>query len=276
MSCKFGGVFDGDDALGIRDVAGEHVEERGFAGAGAAGDDEIEAALDHGGEQFEHGLGQGLVFDHVAGGDGIAAEAADGEAGSVEGERRNDGVDAGTVLEAGVDHGRRFVDAAADAGDDAVDDLHQVLVVFERQAGDFELAGALDVDAIEAVDEDVGDGGILEQGFERAEAEDFVEDLARELLALGEAERDGFAVDRVADEDEDFFAGGVAGGAAEFFEVEAIEDLAMQVGFDLLVFAALKGLEVGHSKSADRCCENLAVRRSLIVLRLISLRRLAN
>ena len=176
----------------------------------------------------------------------IAAEAADGEAGAVEGERRNDGVDAGTVLQAGIDHGRRLIDAAADAGDDAVDDLHQVLVVFERQAGDFELAGALDVDAVEAVDENVGDGRILEQRLERAEAENFVENLARQALAFGKAERHGLAVDRIADEDKNFFAGGIAGGAAEFFEVEAIEDLAMQVGFDLLVVAALKGLEIGH------------------------------
>ena len=125
-----------------------------------------------------------------------------------------------------------------------------MLVIFEGQAGDFEFAGALDVDAVEAVDEDVGDGGILEQGLERTEAEDFVENFAGEALAFGEAERNGFAVDGVADEDENFLAGGVAGGAAEFFEVETVEDLAMQVGFDLLVLAALEGLEVGHGKSA--------------------------
>ncbi len=246
LELKFGGVFDGDDALRIRDVAGEDIEERGFPGAGAAGDEQIETALDHGGEQFEHLLGQGLILDHVARGNGIAAEAADGEACAVEGERRNDGVDAGAVLEAGIDHGRRLVDAAADARDDAVDDLHQVLVVFERRAGDFELAGALDVDAVKAVDEDVGDGGVLEQRLERAEAEDLVEDFAGEALALGEAEGNRLAVHRIANEDENFFAGGVAGGAAEFFEVEAIEDLAVQVGFYLLVFAALEGLKVGH------------------------------
>ena len=33
---------------------------------------------------FQHGLGQGLVLDHVAGGDGIATEAADGEAGTID------------------------------------------------------------------------------------------------------------------------------------------------------------------------------------------------
>ena len=55
---------------------------------------------------------------------------------------------------------------------------------------------------------------IFEQRLERAQAEDFIQDLARQPLALGEAQRDDFVVDRVADEDENFFAGGVAGRAA--------------------------------------------------------------
>ena len=50
----------------------------------------------------------------------------------------------------------------------------------------------------------------------------------------------------VADENENFFAGGVAGGAAEFFQVETVEDLAVQVGFYLLVLAVLEGLQIGH------------------------------
>jgi len=60
--------------------------------------DEVQAALDHGGEQFQHGLGEGLVVEHVAGGDRIAAKAADGEAGAIERQGRNDGVDARAIL----------------------------------------------------------------------------------------------------------------------------------------------------------------------------------
>jgi hypothetical protein len=181
--------------------------------------------------KLEHGFGEGVILDHVAGGDGIAAKTADGEASAVERERRNDGVDAGTIGQAGVDHGRRFIDAAADAGNDALDDLHQVLVVLEGQAGQFEFAGALDVNPVVAVDQNVGDGVVLEQRLERTKAEDFVEDFAGQALALGKAERNDLAVDGVADEDENFFAGAVAGGAAQLFEIETIEDLAVQVGF---------------------------------------------
>ncbi len=122
----------------------------------------FEPSLDHGRKQFEHGFGERLVLDHLAGGDGLASEAADRQAGAVDGQRRNDGVDARSVGQAGIDHRRRFVHAAAHARNDALDDLHQVRVVFERQAGEFEFAGALNVDAVEAIDQDIGDVGILE------------------------------------------------------------------------------------------------------------------
>src|ERR1039457_5436194 len=186
LELQFGRIFDGDDTLRIRNVTGKNVENGGFARAGSSGDEQVQAAFDHGREHFEHGLGQGLVVEHVARGDGIAAKAADGKAGAVEGQGRNDGVDARAILQAGIHHGRRLIDATPDAGDDAVDDLHQVLVVLEGQAGNFQFAGAFDVDTVEAVDQNVGNGGIFEQRLERAEAEDFVKDLARQLFALGE------------------------------------------------------------------------------------------
>ena len=57
--------------------------------------------------------------------------------------------------EAGIDHRARFVDAAADRADDALDDAQQVLVVLEAQLGLFEPAFALDVDLVAAIDQDV-------------------------------------------------------------------------------------------------------------------------
>src|SRR5580658_1405405 len=48
LELQFSGIFDGDDALRIRDVSGENVENRGFAGARSSRDDQIEAALNHG------------------------------------------------------------------------------------------------------------------------------------------------------------------------------------------------------------------------------------
>ena len=72
-------------------------------------------------------------------------------------QRRDDRVDAGAVGQAGIDHRARLVDAAADRGDDPVDDAHDVVVVLEDDVGELELAGALDVDLARAVDHDLGD-----------------------------------------------------------------------------------------------------------------------
>ena len=46
-------------------------------------------------------------------------------------DRRDDGVDARAVDQAGVDHRARLVDAPAERRDDAIDDAHHVLVVLE-------------------------------------------------------------------------------------------------------------------------------------------------
>ncbi len=87
---------------------------------------------------------------------------------------------------------------------------------------------------------------VLEQRLERTEAEDFVEDFARKAFAFGEAERNDFVVDRIANENQDLFAGGIAVGAAEFFQIETVQDLAVQVGFYLLVLAVLESLKMSH------------------------------
>ena len=121
-----------------------------------------------------------------------------------------------------------------------------MLVIFERQAGQFEFACALDVNPVIAVYQNVGNRMVLEQRLQWAEAENFVKDFAGQALALGEAEGNDLVVDGVANEDEDFFAGTVAGGAAQLFEIETIEDFAMQVGFYLLVLTVLEGLQVSH------------------------------
>jgi hypothetical protein len=108
----------------------------------------------------------------------VGAETADRQQRPVDRQRRDDGVDARAVGQPGVDHRRGLIDAAADLADDLVDDPHQVAVVFEGDAGQLELALALDVDLVVAVDEDVGDGRLLQQRLERPQAENLVEHLA--------------------------------------------------------------------------------------------------
>ena len=200
-------------------------------------------------KQFQHGLGQGLVLNHVARGDRIAAETADGEARAVDRQRRNDGVHAGAVRQAGVHHGRRFVHAPAHPGDDAIDDLHQVGVVLEAQAGWLSFAGAFHVNLVVAVDQDVGDGRVFEQRLERTQAENLIQNFARQTFAFGEAERNRFAVHGVADQQQHFFASRRARCAAQFFQVQPVENLAMKIRLDLLVLGSFEGLQIRHSRN---------------------------
>ena len=74
-----------------------------------------------------------------------------------------------------------FVDAAADRGHDFVDDAQQVLLVLEAHRQRLEHAAALHIDAFVAVDQDVADGGVLEQRLERTQAGHLVENFRDEF-----------------------------------------------------------------------------------------------
>ncbi len=82
----------------------------------------------HGGDEVE---GPGAEVDQVLGGERVLGELPDGEHGAVDGQRRDDGVDPGAVGEAGVDHGRRLVDAPTDRRHDLLDHLPVLGVVDE-------------------------------------------------------------------------------------------------------------------------------------------------
>ena len=123
---------------------------------------------------------------------------------AVERQRRDDRVDAAAVGETRVDHRRRFVDAPADRRDDLLDDPQQVLLVLEPHGARLEHSEAFDEDAVVAVDQDIGDRWILEQRLERTKAEEFVEDVADELLALGLVERLVLLCELLGDDVADF------------------------------------------------------------------------
>ena len=211
----------------VGDEARQRVEQRRFAGAGAAGDDDVQPGLDRPFQQHHHLGREGLEVEQVFELQRIGAEAANRNARPVQGQRRNDGVDARAVRQAGVDHRADFVDAPADLRHDAVDDLHQVVVVAERDAGLFHLAAALDVDVLRAVDQDVADRRVLQQQLERAEAERLVEHLFDQPLALVAVEQRVFGVAQVFDDEADFAAQHVAFQVAHARQVELVDQLAV-------------------------------------------------
>ena len=138
--------------------------------------------------------------DQLVGGQRAGAEAADGERGPIERQRRNDGVDARAVGQARIDHGRGLIHAAADAGDDAVDDLQQVAIVAEGRVGLLQQAALFNEDVVLVVDQDVGDLGVAQQRLQRTEAEDFVEQIGLNLFLLVEIQGHALVGDDLLDD----------------------------------------------------------------------------
>ena len=118
---------------------------------------------------------------------------------SVDGDRPDRDVDARAVAQPRVDHGRRFVDATSDRRDDPVDDAQEVRFVLEMDLGLLQLPEALDEAALVGVDENVGDGRVLQQRLDRTIARHLGDDLIRENVELFLIERQAFAANVVAD-----------------------------------------------------------------------------
>ena len=145
-------------------------------------------------------------------------------------------------VQAGIDHRADFIDAAADFRHDAVDDLQQVGVVAELDAGLFQLAAALDIDVLRPVDQDIADRMVLEQHLERPQAERFVEHFLDQPLALAAVEERLFGVAQVLDDQADFAAEHVALQLADAVQVELIDQLVVDLALELVELFGLGGV----------------------------------
>ena len=88
-----------------------------------------------------------------------------------------------------VHHRAGFVDAPAGLADDPLDDVQQVAGVVEDTFVLLEPAVPFHVNGLWAVDQDVADGRVVHQRFQRSQAEGLVEDLVDQAFAFGAAEQ---------------------------------------------------------------------------------------
>jgi hypothetical protein len=79
LELQFGRVFDGDDAFLVVDEDRECVEKCGFTGAGSAGDDNVQAGLDRGFQQFHHAGRKGFAVHQIRRHQLVGRKTADGE-----------------------------------------------------------------------------------------------------------------------------------------------------------------------------------------------------
>jgi len=198
LELKLDRVLDRDDALVARDEARQHVQQRRLARTRTSGHQDVQSGLDARSEKVRHVRRDRAEADQVVDAQRVPAELTDGQRGAVDRQRRDDGVDAGTVHESRVDERRRLVDAAADLADDAVDDPPQVRFVVERHRASRQLALLLDVDGVRPVDHDLGDRVVIEESLQGTQTENVVLDLADNAASLLGGERSrGFLDDRV-------------------------------------------------------------------------------
>ena len=248
LQAQFRGVFNGHDALVFRNVRRDGVEQGGLTGAGAAADQDVETRFDAAFQELQHAFGQGELRHQVLALERVAAETADGEQRAVHGDRRNHGVDARAIGQARVHHRRRFVDAAAHAGNDFFDDAQQVGVVLELHRGAVQFAAAFHVDAVRRGHQDVADGGVLQQRFERAEAEDLIQDLLDDAVLFHQAEGRLLFFHEPGDGGANFRADAFAGHGGERLQVDPVQQFAVERELQLLIFRSrsLAGEEAIH------------------------------
>ena len=187
-------------------------------------------------QEGQHGRGERRAFDEIVRSETIGPETPNRHARAVERQRRDDHVDARAVLQPGINHRARLVDAATDGTDDPFDDLHQVLVVAEDDVRLLDPTVALDEHLAGLVDQNVGDLGVLEQQLQRSETKELVEHVRRQRFALEQAQRNrlALAVEDRADDASNLGLGVQSGDLRQPIEIQPVEKLLMDAPLQLL------------------------------------------
>jgi hypothetical protein len=235
---ELGGILDRHDPLGHRNGRRERVEQRRLAGTGAAGDEHVQAGVHRRIENGNHPRADGVVLNESVHGERANSEPANGENRTVQGQRRDDRVDAGSVGESRVHHRRRLVHATTDSRDDPVDELHQVVVVVEPHVGRLEESEALDEYLGVGVHEDVRDVRIVQQRLDRTEPERLVEDLLFERVALGLGERDVLLREQLDDDASNLIEQGGRVDVVERGQIQTLDHPPVDAGLERVVRVA--------------------------------------
>lgn len=86
------------------------------------------------------------------------------------------------------------------AGGDSLDDPHEMLVVPKTDRRALQLAESLEIDLVEAVDQDIGHRGIGHQGGQRPDSQGLFEQVVGQALLLELVQRDIFGLQHTVHE----------------------------------------------------------------------------
>ena len=184
LQSEFRGVFNGDDALLGAGIGTHHIEKRGLAGAGAARNENVAARAHRSGEIAQAFGAEGAIAHQVLAGEGHIAEFADRDMGAVQCHGWDHDIEARSVGQPSIDVRIGFVHPPPDRGDDALNDVHQMVEIAEPGSDKLQFAIAFDIDRTGAVDDHIIHAGIVEQRLERPESGDLVDHIENELRAF--------------------------------------------------------------------------------------------
>ncbi len=151
---QLGRIFDRHDPLLIGNEIAEAIEQRRFAGARAAGDENISPSQhrrpqEFGGRARHRAFGNEVVDDHLS-----LGKLPDRERWSTDGERRDHRVHAAAIRKPGIHERLRAVDAAAHIGNDPLNNRLDHGVRDEPSSRILQVAGPLDVNVLLIDDHD--------------------------------------------------------------------------------------------------------------------------
>ena len=197
--------------------------------------------------------GEHAQLHQVAAPQALAAETANRKRGRVERHGRQRGVDAAAVRQPRIDHGRAFVDPAAHAGGDPLDDPHQMVHIAEADVGLLQASEPFHVDLFGPIDEDIGDGRIGHQRRQRSHAQRLFQQVADQPAALVLVQRQVLDPQGFFDESLHEFGQRFLARRQHISPVEVVQQLLVQDSLDgkVLGAAGMSRRDVRRAAASD-------------------------
>ena len=120
-----------------------------------------------------------------------------------------------------------------------------MLLIPELDVDGFELAVALDVDLVGAVDHDIGDGRIKKELLDRPQTENLIHDLVEQLLLLNAGQREGAVAQQPIDATRAFFMKLLCRHATGLGQIDTLQELTPNIALELLRIRQLRVSFVG-------------------------------
>src|SRR6185437_5481281 len=189
LQLQFRCVFDRQQTFLFGNERGKRVEHGRLARTGAARNNGCDARLDRRSQHLGHSRAQRADFHELGEIEWLLGKLTDRDEGAIDTDRTHRDVDARAVQQARVAERVRFIDAAANCGNDFIDDTEKVLLVLEAHRQRLEYAGPFDIDAFMPVDQDIVDRRIIEERLERTQTGHLVENFRDEIAEFLGIER---------------------------------------------------------------------------------------